>query len=310
MRARRSIIIPAALLALATACGSSTTTQQEAATESAPRSLRLPSVPAAMTDPAERLIYVLDHYWDSMPWDDTAAVADTAFMEQTLVDYFELMALADSAASARGASIMLDAAARRPQALRRVAEIAERYLYSPESPMYRPESYAVVIDALAAVPSLPPDIAERGAHDHAEIMTNRCGTRATDFSYLTRSGSWRTLAHTIGVTAHTIVLFYDSDCNVCASVEAMLRDSQRINEAIAAGTLTVLAIDPFTPDEATWRTHAATLPESWTVGYAPAVDADELYILRSTPSLYLLDSTGRILTKDADAATLRSWTTP
>lgn len=309
MRARRSIIIPAALLAIATACGSSTSTEQPTE-KAAPRSLRLPSVPAAMTDPAERLTYVLDHYWDSMPWGDAAAVADTAFMEQTLVDYFELMALADSTASARGAAIMLDAASRRQQALRRVAEIAERYLYSPESPMYRPESYAVVIDALAAVPSLPPDIAERGAHDHAEIMTNRCGTRATDFSYLDRSGARRTLAHTAAGTAHTIVLFYDSDCNVCASVEAMLRDSRKINEAIAAGKLTLLAIDPFTPDEATWRAHAATLPETWTVGYAPAVDADELYILRSTPSLYLLDSAGSILTKDADAATLRSWTTP
>ncbi len=296
-----------AVAAIAAGCRGAVTNGGAGAPAPHAKELALPEVPPDMTDVQQRLEFVLEHFWDSMDWTDAAMTGNDEFMEQNMVNYFDVMALADSLTASRGVRRMVAAAAVSPAALDKMAEIAGMYLYAPESPMYRPASYAVFIDALKEIDSLPQTTAARLDYDRKTMMKNRPGTRAADFRFVLRQGGSTTLDRVKG--ERTILMFYDSDCGTCAETERLLAGSSALNNAISQGRIKIVAVDTYTPSAEEWRIRAQALPDNWTVGYSPggAVDGDEIYYLRTTPALYLLDSDMTVLVKDADAATVRSW---
>lgn len=268
--------------------------------------LPMPPVPSTLTTPTARAAYLLAHFWDAMDWNDSTLLASESFMEQHFADYFVVLALADSTTASYGVTTMLKQASVNQKATDCIADISSRYLYNHDSPMYQPVSYAVMVDAMLRLKQGLSDATRlRLEQDRRSLLANRPGTQATDFEFVTRSETSTRLSRHYGKP--TILMFYDSDCEICAKIEGWLAGSENINRAIAEGRLQVIAIDIFTPERATWLEHARTLPSTWTVGYAPTVDDEELYHVRATPSLYYLDPQGVITVRDADDATIRSW---
>lgn len=267
--------------------------------------LALPDVPSTMTDPAERLAYVMDHFWDRMDWRDSTLLTNSAFMEQNLANYYQLITIADSTAASHAVGTMIEAILdSNPQVLNYFSEMSALYLYEPDSPMYDTESYAVILDALLARPECPDGLRMILADEHRQTMTNRVGTRAADFDYISLDGSRSTL-HNFVDAPTTILLFYDPDCNICADAEHRLATDATINRSIAEGKTRILAIAPFEVDPEVWRRHATTLPSTWTVGYSPngAIDRDAIYAIRALPAFYILTSNGTITLRDAAAYT-------
>lgn len=266
-----------------------------------PTELPLPNVPATMTDPTERLAFVMDHFWDEMNWCDTTLTTDTAFMEQNLANYYQLIAMADSTAASHAVGIMTEAVINQnPQVLGYISEMSALYLYEPESPMYNTESYAVIIDALMALPECPDGLRTILEYEHSQIMLNRVGTRAANFNFITRNGTKSTLHKSLGAPT-TILLFYDPDCHICAEAEAELAHNEALNADIARGNVSIIAIAPQEVDLDLWHRHAATLPQSWTVAYSPGGDIDrrDIYAIRALPSFYILTADGTITLRDA-----------
>lgn len=266
-----------------------------------PTELPLPEVPASMTDPADRLAFVMDHFWDQMDWRDSTLLTDSVFMEQNLANFYQLIALADSTTSAHALDIMADAVLdANPNVLSYITDISALYLYEPESPMYNTESYAVIIDALLRRPECPDGLRMILEFEHDQAMLNRVGHRAADFRFVDRHNAGRTLHTCLGAPT-TILLFYDPDCHLCADAERKLATDDALNAAIASGDVSVIAIAPQDVDLDTWQKHAAILPDSWTVGYSPdgAIDRDDIYAIRALPSFYLLSSDGTIHLRDA-----------
>lgn len=273
------------------------------AASSAPQAteLALPEVPATMTEPSERLAYVMDHFWDSMDWRDSTLLTNSAFMEQNLANYYQLITLADSTAASHAVGTMIEAILdSNPQVLNYFSEMSALYLYEPDSPMYDTESYAVILDALLARPECPDGLRMILEDEHRQTMTNRAGTRAANFDFITADGSRNTLNRIIGAPT-TLLLFYDPDCNICADAEHRLATDEALNRSIAEGNTRVLAIAPFDVDHELWLRHAATLPTTWTVGYSPegAIDRDAIYAIRALPSFYILSSDGTVIVRDA-----------
>lgn len=273
------------------------------------KSLPLPAVPASIKDPRERVRYALNHYWDAMDWRDTSLLNNPDFMEQTMANYFSLISNADSLIGSDGFNRMIASASINPEALKKVVDISGRYLYEPESPMYDPEGYAMLLDQLIIDPmgsGMPGETLEAR---HADIMKNRQGHKATDFTFIDRDGHHRTLAKTAAETDETILLFYDPNCNVCESIEKLLATSERINSLIKKGSLRIVAVDPFGTEEEAWKSHAASLPTDWIVGRSPGgkVDEDEIYVIRATPAIYLLDSKMTVKLKEATEKDISEW---
>lgn len=289
------------------ACGGGRQAGATVSAQSPATTLQLPVVPDTLTDAKSRLAYVLLHYWDAMPWADSARCADTAYVEQSMVDFIDLMTYADSAVAAGAYAHFLDVL---PAAMSDwLTDMASDYLFTPDSPVYNPETFAAVADAMVAHGGMAAYKLDLLKDRHAAVMKNRVGRKAADFEIATRNGGNKRLYGAAAGARHVILLFYDPDCEVCAALEHRLAQSAAVNAAIERGELAVVAVDPYGTAVEQWREHAAGLPDSWVVGYSPEgkVYEDEVYVVNAAPCVYLLDGDMRVQVKDATDAQIAAW---
>lgn len=287
----KNIAAVALILLVLAACSGNVGTRHGASTEAmgsnettgVPAEIALPAVPASLTTPDERAQWLAVHYWDALDFAHTALSLDTAYMEQSFANYTTVLALtADSVRTAAVAALM-DRAAAVPAARDFLADIAERYLYNPESPVYNEELYLHFVDY---------EIARNGSTTalqelRSDILKNRPGSEAPDIELTYADGHRSRLLR--GDDAEILLIFYEPDCNVCHDTMARLAADNTVAQGIADGTLRIVALY-LGNDIAAWRKHAATLPSSWEVtrDAAGTVDRRELYLVRATPTIYLI----------------------
>jgi len=269
----------------------------------------LPEVPSAISEPSARFAYFVGHYWDAFPFGDEAVVEDPDVTEQGFADFVALLGRGDESVAdkAVGAFAKRAFAASTPKAVReRFAKLAEHYLWNPDSPMRDDALYVLFLRRLSGSPSFTS--AQRGLWSHQlEIASkNLPGTVATDFEYMDRGGRFGTLHGTEG--RYIVLYFNDPDCETCHAVTKwMSREPLFTSDP----RLTVLAVYP-DADTDLWLSHPQPFPSSWIDACSPEgeVSGRQLYIIRATPTIFLLDSDKRVLLKDPSpeslASTLRS----
>ncbi|MDE6755362.1 MAG: thioredoxin family protein [Muribaculaceae bacterium] len=135
--------------------------------------------------------------------------------------------------------------------------------------------------------------AERLREQYRNMMEqkNKVGSKAANFSFITREGS-KTSLYDLSTDGNILLLFYDPDCEDCHATIHQLSDlsSER--------NFSIVAIDS-EDDRPRWEQTAMQLPEGWTVGFATdPVQEDEIYYLLSMPTMYLLDKNKKVLLKE------------
>lgn len=285
-----------------TPAAAAVTEGRENANAQAPDELPLAEPPATLRTPAERAAWMVAHFWDAMDFRDTLRSRDRDFMEQQFANYLSLFPYADTAALRPALRRLVDGAAADSEALLLVGEIAEKYLYDPNSPMLDEGYFILFLEALVASDALDEAERIRPAYLLGAARKNRPGMPAADFAYLTRDGRRQTLRTTPG--EQTLLLFYDPDCDHCREIMQALASSPRLRRAIAAGQLTVVALYA-DGDRAAWDRTKEQLPAEWIVGFdTGAIREGELYVLPAMPTLYLLDRDKRVVVKDLPAGAL------
>lgn len=258
-----------------------------------PVELPLPEVPANLTQPSERAAYVLLHFWDAMDWKNKALTGDDQFMEQNSSNFYSLFNMTDSVSESTAVGRMLEGASADMEAYRKVADIAKTYLYEPYSPVADDDAYAVVADRLLADGKLDEAELLRIEETHRMAMKNRVGEQAADFEYTDRTGRRCRLSDETGSKDYLLLMFYDPDCQDCAELEHHLQTASEFKRP----DFGVLMVSPYGGGEL-WERHASTIPAEWAVGYTDDADLDELYDIRVTPTVYLLDRNGKVLAKN------------
>lgn len=203
----------------------------------------------------------------------TYALPDTAALEQRFADLAFELELSDDAARQRGAREYLRRSADEPGGLALAAEIADRYLFDPGSPVY---SEALYIPFLEYLISTGRDSTGLLGEKLAICRRNAPGTKAPDFSYAT-PGSGRERLLKPETAADIILFFHDPDCPRCRAFAEAMRASEAIDRCVAEGTLRIAAVD---------------------LSLNPSVEADTLYEIRATPSVYLLRADGTVVLKE------------
>ena len=97
--------------------------------------LPLPDVPATLREPAERAAFIIGHFWDAMDFGDTLRSRDAAFMEQNFSNFISVFPYAAAEAQRAAVGSLLRRAEADSDAYVLLADIAEKYLYEPNSPM-------------------------------------------------------------------------------------------------------------------------------------------------------------------------------
>jgi len=262
-----------------------------------------PAIPQELRTVDMRVDFLTEHYWDCYDFSDTALVHKPDITEQGFANFIDLLPRVDSATAVKGVAVFSGLAFRTstPRRVREnFAELAEHYLSDPNSPMRSDALYMLFLDRLAASPAFSQAERERFVFKRTNIAKNSMGTTAADFAYVDRSGRKGTLHTTEG--EYTLLYFYDPDCEHCHETTSLFSKNSLLTDN---PRLTVLAVYP-DADTDLWRKEPQPFPAKWIDAYSPngEIAEKQLYYIRATPTILLLDRQKRVLLKDPTPALL------
>lgn len=312
---RLRIFILAVLLSSAvTGCGPRRGQSSAAASPASVKPVPFPEVeiPGMITEPAERMSYVLVHFWDGMVSRTLSGLCDSTHVEGVLKSdvekqfgmYATLLwnAPVDEACSSVSRLFTsVEACEKRDTSsnvFETMASLVQKYLYDPNSPLRNEEFYLPYVKGLAASECTPETMRPAYSYDAEMCSMNRIGTRAADFSFTDLGGRVHTL---YGVKAdYTLLFFSNPGCPNCREITEMLESDEGIAAMESSGRLAVVNVY-IDKEIDKWKSFASEYPSEWICGYDQnyIIREDQIYNVRAIPSLYLLDGDKRVLMKDA-----------
>ena len=287
------------LLLVLTACKSGPAASQEQnGKQDTVKVFNLPDIPVVLNTVAQRADYMVKHYWDRFDFTDTTYVSQIDVAEQAWVDYCDLLEHVPLSDAQTAIKETIGRAGKNKKMLDFFAELADKYLYDPNSPMRNEELYIPVLEALTASPMLNETEKIRPQARLELAQKNRLGTKALNFTYTLDSGAKGTLYQF--PAEYTLLFINNPGCHACSEMIEGLKSSPVINGFIAGKKLRVLSLYPDEElDE--WKKHRGDFAKEWTNGYDKelVIKNKNLYDLRAIPTLYLLDKNKTVLLKDA-----------
>lgn len=97
----------------------------------------------------------------------------------------------------------------------------------------------------------------------------------------------------------TVIEFGDPDCDECRMAKLKMDTNVKFNSLIDKGKVNVLFV--YVDPEEGWQSKLKDYPDKWYVGASET--ASELYDVRTTPALYVIDRKGRVAVKLVDVET-------
>ncbi|WP_343562988.1 DUF5106 domain-containing protein [Sphingobacterium sp.] len=238
------------------------------------------------------------HFWDKFDMNDTAQVKNPDKGEQQLADFLGLLLKTpDSATRDKAVDLMLDKAKSNRTSFDHFVKLYERYLYDGNSPMRNDIAYESVLRYMIKTDLLSDLEKEAYRPVYKLVLRNKVGQPAEDFSYELANGSKQKLSEV--KAKFTLLIFYDPDCSHCKETIHQLRDTPQLVQAFSELQLQIVAIDPW-GDRSKWKNYMSEMSEKWINGF----DSDSkilsfnLYDLKASPTIYLLDENKNVLLKD------------
>lgn len=265
-----------------------------------------PTIPEILESNEERAAYLAKHYWEQTNFADTNYVHHPEVTEQAWVDFIDLLDYVPPQTADEAIRNALERSEASRKCFLYLTELADKYLYDPNSPMRNEERYICVLDRMLASSLLSNDEKIRPQARRELAQRNRLGTSATDFTYTLASGRTGRLYDIRA--AYTLLFINNPGCHACTETIQALKSAPSINRLQQEGKLKVLALYPDEElDE--WQKHRDEFPSEWINGYDKKLVIKEknLYDLKAIPTLYLLDAQKRVLLKDATAEEIENY---
>ena len=270
------------------------------------KSFTLPTIPPMLTAPEQRADFLVKHYWDNVNFADTNYIHHPEVTEQAWADYCDLLNHVPLETAHEAMRKMIDRSNADKKVFAYFTDLADKYLYDPNSPMRNEEYYIPVLEAMIASPILDETEKIRPQARLQLAQKNRIGTKALNFTYTLASGAQGNLYQ---LKADYILLFINNPgCHACTETIDALKNAPIINRLLGQKKLTVLSIYPDEElDE--WRKHLNEFPKEWINGYDKkfAIKEQQLYDLKAIPTLYLLNKEKTVLLKDATAQAIEEY---
>ncbi|WP_333625999.1 DUF5106 domain-containing protein [Sphingobacterium siyangense] len=240
----------------------------------------------------------LFHFWDKFDMQDTAQVKNPEKGEQQLADFLQLLAQhPDSATRDKAIDLMLDKAKVNRTSFDYFIKQYEHYLYDGNSPMRNDIVYESVLRYLIKTDLLSDLEKEAYRPTYKLVLRNKVGQTAEDFTYELANGKKQKLSDT--KANYTFLIFYDPDCSHCKETIQQLRDTPQLVQLFAQLKVQVVAIDPW-GDRTKWKDYQSQLSDQWINGFdsESKILSFNLYDLKASPTIYLLDENKKVLLKD------------
>jgi len=261
------------------------------------QAFKLPEIPVMLTAPEARAKFLVEHYWDNYNFADTNYIHHPEIAEQALADYLNIMNHVPLEVAQSATTDFMRRAEQNKKVYLYFTDLADRYLYDPNSPYRNEEIYIPVLEAMKSSSILDDTEKIRPASRLKLAYKNRMGTKAANFKYTMNSGKQGSLYNI--KTDYTIVYFNNPGCHACREITEGMKRSVQIDRLMQNKKLTILAMYP-DEDLEEWRIHQTDFPADWINGYdkKQVLNGEQLYDLKAIPTLYLLDKNKTVLLKD------------
>ena len=259
---------------------------------------RLPDIPVVLSTPEQRAEFLASHYWDCLGTADTGVLLHSEALEQAWANYCDLLRHVPLPVARQAIKELFSSLESDMKLYVHFKSLAESYLDDPNSPLRNEDIYISVLEAMVSSDRLGDMDKLRPRARLKLALKNRPGGEAEDFTYTLATGERGTLHR---IPAEYILLFFNEPgCETCAAAMDGLKSVDGVTRLVGQGRLAVLLMY-IDDDLAEWNRHRPDFPDTWINGYdaAQLIRKRQLYDVRATPSLYLLDKDKKVLLKDA-----------
>ena len=266
----------------------------------------MPAIPDTLRQPEARAGYLIEHFWDNLDFVNDTLSVNPDIMEQSFVNYLSVFPIANKKSREEAIRTLVERSSDNLKAFDIVCSLAEKYFYNLDSPNYSENTYEVFIDNVIANTKIDEVDKIRYRYHKDAISKNRVGSAAHDFQFTDEGGKIDRL-YDIETPDNLLLIFYDPDCDHCASTIRELASDSFISSLIADKGLVVVSI--YSGDDyELWVERHGDIPQIWIDGFEDGTIQEEgCYIFRTMPTIFLLNDKKEVLLKEASVEELKNF---
>lgn len=247
-----------------------------------------PVAPESIPGLTDKSNWLLEHFWDSFDFKSNKAVDQNALNHAFMV-YTGPMRLGDRDVAIVQTDKLIDKLAKNPTYLVQFTKAAEENLYGPRAEVLIDEIYVKFLQALVKNKKIPEARRARYQRQLTQLSNTLKGAVPPSFNFTTPTG----VSETFRPGWLTVIEFGDPSCADCRYAKLKMNTDLKFSELVEKGKVNVLFIIP-DPDEE-WEKELEGFPPLWHSGASDTVS--DIYDIRSTPTLYVIGTDGKILLK-------------
>lgn len=264
----------------------------------------LPQIPLSLTNPHDRASFFIKHYWDEFNFSDLSYLNNEKSLEASIANF--LGVATSLPLNEVKPSLLLPLEKSSEEMFDFFIKIYKKYLYNPNSPLLNEEYYIPAVEYIRKSPKV--SYAERVRLEdlYKLMLRNRVGKKAEDFIYEEMDGSLHHL--NTQHSPYTILVFYEPECHSCSNLIEQLHYDEQLQNLVSTQKLSILFIYPDNNKEL-WKSSLSDFPDFVKVGINKdgSIINQQLYDIKATPTLYLLDNRTNVILKDARIEVIKEY---
>ena len=251
-----------------------------------------PTPPDSLCNRQERIVYIVEHFWNDQNIADTASFKSP----KLLLDYLYLLEQISDEEKNKYIDSFISLASNHHETFNVLLWLLDNILYNSVSPFYDEETYLKMLNVIIAT-DIDSTLKLLPKERLRIIKKNRVGKYANDFTFIDKQGQKHRLYEI--KTPFLLLVFNNPDCSFCHQIEKKINNNIIIQQLLMNDSLKILAITP-AAEYNKWLEHQ--YPKEWDVGFDidKTIETSRLYDIQRFPSIYLLDRDKRVLLKEAD----------
>lgn len=261
------------------------------------KEFKMITIPDKIKKPKDRAAYLALQYWNNFDFTDTVYIYLPQITEQAMADFIDVLPHTDEEIAHSSIISTLKKAEVNNRILFHFLSLFQKYLYDRNSPVRNDEYYIPVLDYIMSSERTNENEKAAAGFKMNMLMKNRIGNKASNFNYISASGTKNELYDI--KSNYTIIIFYNPDCHSCKTTINYLKESDFFNYNLRNNQLNILAFSP-EGDPQILKEHKGEIPDNWINGYDKdmTVIINNLYDLRAYPEIYLLDKNKNVILKN------------
>ena len=254
-----------------------------------------PSAPEEMDNLQDRSDYLMEHFWDQMDFKNKSSVDQNALNDAFMV-YAAPMRFAAIENVDSSVTKLLQSTAKNPVLSLQFAKAAEEALYGPRANFWHDGIYLRFVDNVLQNKQIKKERKQKYQRIKKILSNTLQGTVPPEFDYTTPEGK---KSHYYPNGVITVIEFGDPDCDDCRMAKLKMDTNVKFSSLVDRGKINVLFI--YVDPEDGWEKKLKDYPAKWYVGSSEEVS--DLYDLRETPAIYVIDRDGKIAVKNVTVET-------